>query len=49
MVASTAASTDSPVMRHMSARYTATPIAAASASDAPIATSGCPLKSDAVA
>ena len=34
MVASTAASTDSPVMRHISARYTATPTITAKAAAA---------------
>ncbi len=49
MVASTAASTDSPVIRHISTTYTSTPTRIASAAEAPIAASGCPEKSDAVA
>ena len=49
MVASTAASTDSPVMRHISATYTAMPTMRARTAAAAIATSGWPPNSDAVA
>ena len=48
IVVSTAASTDSPVMRRISSAYTSTPTSNASTADMAIATSGCPANRPAV-